>query len=117
MAQNDGVYVFPDAMTKASGIDPGLLALLNQNGGFGNSGNWIWILFLWLIWGGNGNWGNGMGLSGVTMVGEVMVLVATTELVILLIRFLTLKVVTCCFRLLMVELMLLLSLHRLPILL
>ena len=35
MANNDGVYVFPDAMSKMSGIDPGLLALLNQNGGFG----------------------------------------------------------------------------------
>lgn len=58
MAQ-EGVYVFPDAATKsvANGIDPGLLALLNQNGGFGNGGNWIWVLFLWLIWGNNG-WGN-----------------------------------------------------------
>jgi len=61
MAQNEGVYVFPDAMTKASGIDPGLLALLNNNGGFGNNGYWIWILFMWMIWGGNGNWGNGFG--------------------------------------------------------
>ena len=57
MAQNEGVYVFPDAMTKASGIDPGLLALLNNNGGFGNNGYWIWILFMWMIWG-NGAWGN-----------------------------------------------------------
>ena len=57
MAQNEGVYVFPDAMTKASGIDPGLLALLNQNGGFGGNGNWIWLVFLRLIWGNNG-WGN-----------------------------------------------------------
>ena len=57
MANNEGVYVFPDAVSKASGIDPGLLALLNQNGGFGNGGNWIWILFLWMIWGNNG-WGN-----------------------------------------------------------
>ena len=64
MANNDGVYVFPDAMAKSAGIDPGLLALLNQNGGFGGNGNWIWILFLWLIWGGNGNWGNGMGGNG-----------------------------------------------------
>lgn len=51
MANNEGVYVFSDAMSKASGIDPGLLALLNQNGGFGGNGNWIWILFLWMIWG------------------------------------------------------------------
>ena len=57
MANNEGVYVFPDAVSKASGIDPGLLALLNQNGGFGGNGNWIWILFLWMIWGNNG-WGN-----------------------------------------------------------
>lgn len=61
MANNEGVYVFPDAMSKASGIDPGLLALLNNNGGFGNNGYWIWILFMWMIWGGNGNWGNGFG--------------------------------------------------------
>lgn len=64
MANNEGVYVFPDAMTKASGIDPGLLALLNNNGGFGNNGYWIWILFMWMIWGGNGNWGNGFGGNG-----------------------------------------------------
>ena len=31
MANNEGVYVFPDAMAKSVGIDPGLLALLNQN--------------------------------------------------------------------------------------
>ena len=62
MAQNEGVYVFPDAVSKASGIDPGLLALLNQNGGFGGNGNWIWILFLWMMWGGNGM--NGIGGNG-----------------------------------------------------
>ena len=64
MANNEGVYVFPDAMTKSSGIDPGLLALLNNGGGFGNNGYWIWILFMWMIWGGNGNWGNGVGGNG-----------------------------------------------------
>ena len=61
MAQNDGVYVFPDAMAKASGIDPNLLLALQNGGGFGNNGNWIWILFLWLIWGNNGWGGNGFG--------------------------------------------------------
>ena len=55
------------------------------------------------------------GLSGVIMVGEVMVLVATTALVILLIRFLTQKVVIYCYRLLMAGLMLLVSLHLLLI--
>jgi len=65
MAQESGVYVFPDAATKGAvnGIDPGLLALLNQNGGFGGNGNWIWILFLWMMWGGNG-FGNGMNGGG-----------------------------------------------------
>ena len=63
MSNNEGVYVFPDAMTKSAGIDPGLLALLNNGGGFGNSGYWIWILFMWMIWGGNGSW-NGMGNNG-----------------------------------------------------
>lgn len=61
MAQNDGVYVFPDAMAKASGIDPNLLLALQNGGGFGGNGNWIWILFLWLIWGNNGWGGNGFG--------------------------------------------------------
>lgn len=57
MAQNEGVYVFPEAMAKASGIDPNLLLALQNNGGFGGNGGWIWILFLWLIYGNNG-WGN-----------------------------------------------------------
>ena len=52
------VFMFPNGGTTSS-IDPGLLALINNNGGFGNGGNWIWLLFLWMIWGANGNgWGN-----------------------------------------------------------
>ena len=53
------VLVFPDALSRGAngGIDPNLLLALNNNGGFGNNGNWIWILFLWMIWGNNG-WGN-----------------------------------------------------------
>lgn len=57
MGEN-GVFVFPDAAKgAASGIDPNLLLALQNNGGFGNGGNWIWILFLWMIYGQNG-WGN-----------------------------------------------------------
>ena len=52
------VFMFPNGGT--SSIDPGLLALINNNGGFGNNGNWIWILFLWMLWGNNG-WGNNNG--------------------------------------------------------
>lgn len=45
-----------------NGIDPNLLLAMNNNGGFGGN-NWIWILFLWLIWG--GAWGNnGFGNNG-----------------------------------------------------
>ena len=62
MAQsNDGVYVFPDAMSRAAGIDPGLLALMNNNGGFGGNNAW-WLIFLWMMWASGGNgWGNGYG--------------------------------------------------------
>lgn len=66
MGEN-GVLVFPDAAAgrAASSIDPNLLLALQNNGGFGNNGNWIWILFLWMMWGGYGNgfggFGNGNG--------------------------------------------------------
>lgn len=62
MGEN-GVYVFPDAATgrAASSIDPNLLLALQNNGGFGNNGNWIWILFLWMMWGGYGNGFGGFG--------------------------------------------------------
>lgn len=60
----NGVYVFPDAATgrTASSLDPNLLLALNQNGGFGG-GNWIWIIFLWMMWqnGGFGNFRNAGG--------------------------------------------------------
>lgn len=58
------VFMFPDA-AKSAGIDPGLLALLNNNGGFGNN-NWIWVLFLWMIWGNNGWGNNGFGSNNGT---------------------------------------------------
>lgn len=48
------VFMFPEG--SKSSIDPALLMALNNGGGFGN-GNWIWVLFLWMIWGANG-WGN-----------------------------------------------------------
>ena len=50
------VFMFPEGANNSS-IDPNLLLALNNNGGFGGNGNWIWILFMWLIWG-NGAWGN-----------------------------------------------------------
>ena len=57
---DEKVYMFPNGGNNT--IDPGLLALINNNGGFGGNGSWIWILFLWLIWGANGM--NGMNGNG-----------------------------------------------------
>ena len=48
------VFMFPNGGN--SSIDPNLMLALNNGGGFGG-GNWIWILFLWFIYGRNG-WGN-----------------------------------------------------------
>jgi hypothetical protein len=50
--------MFPDAAK--SGIDPALLMTMMNNGGFGNA-NWIWVLFLWMMWGGYGNGFGGFG--------------------------------------------------------
>ena len=49
-------------MLSNRGIDPGVLALMNNNDGFGgNGGWWIWIIFLAMMWGG---WGGRGGFGG-----------------------------------------------------
>ena len=53
------VFMFPEGAK--NNIDPVLLMALNNNGGFGNNGNWIWLLFMWMIWGANGNGFGGFG--------------------------------------------------------
>lgn len=64
MGEN-GVFVFPDAATgrAASSLDPNLLLALQNGGGFGNNGAWIWILFMWMMWqnGGFQNYRNNGG--------------------------------------------------------
>ena len=45
--ESSKIMMFPEMGN--SGIDPNLLLALNNNGGFGGN-NWMWILFLWLIW-------------------------------------------------------------------
>ena len=47
-------------MLQNKGIDPGVLALMNNNG-FGGNGSWIWIFFLAMLWGG---WGGRGGFGG-----------------------------------------------------
>lgn len=55
------------------GIDPSILALMN-NSGLGNGGGFIWVLFLLLLWGrgGNGNWNNGNGTDGTAFLSSQM---------------------------------------------
>lgn len=55
--ESSKIMMFPE-MGNTNSIDPALLLALNNNGGFGGN-NWMWILFLWLIWG--GAYGNGFG--------------------------------------------------------
>ena len=61
--ESSKIMMFPEVGNNA-GIDPNLLLAMNNNGGFGGN-NWIWILFLWLLWGGygygNGGFGGGNG--------------------------------------------------------
>ena len=60
--ESSKIMMFPEMGNNS--IDPNLLMALKNNGGFGGN-NWIWILFLWLIWGwgGNGMWGGNNGLA------------------------------------------------------
>ena len=55
------IYTIPDGN---GSLDPNLMLALSQNGGFGNNGNWMWMMFMWIlfpwIFGGNG-FGNGFG--------------------------------------------------------
>lgn len=62
------VFMFPEGSRNS--IDPALLMALNNNGGFGG-GNWIWILFLWMLWGSNG-FGNGFGNNGTGFLANQM---------------------------------------------
>lgn len=60
------VFNVPDGNNS---IDPALIMALSQNGGFGNGGNWMWMMFMWILfpWIFNGNgFGNGFGNSNGT---------------------------------------------------
>ena len=63
----DIMALLPNLMG-GKGVDPGLLALLNQGrnnqDAWGGGMWWIWIILLWFCWGGNGfgGFGNRGGL-------------------------------------------------------
>ena len=62
----DSKFFMFDNPNRGSSIDPGLLALLNNNGGFGG-GNAMWLMFLWFLYPlmmGGGAWNNGMWNNG-----------------------------------------------------
>lgn len=50
-AGTNGIISALAPMLQNKGIDPGVLALMNNNG-FGGNGAWIWIFFLAMFWGG-----------------------------------------------------------------
>lgn len=61
-SNSNGIVSALAPMLQSKGIDPGVLALMNNNGGFGgNGGWWIWIIFLAFMWGG---WGGRGGFGG-----------------------------------------------------
>ena len=57
------IYTIPDGNNS---LDPNLMFALSQNGGFGNNGNWMWMMFMWILfpWLFNGNGGFGGGFGG-----------------------------------------------------
>lgn len=57
------VYMVPDG---TNNLDPNLMFALSQNGGFGNGGNWMWMMFMWILfpWLFNGNGFGGNGANG-----------------------------------------------------
>ena len=69
MSDSTKTIVFDGAGSSNNTFDPNyLLGMMMGNGGFGGgfgNGSWIWVLFLWAIFGGNwGGFGNGFGGNG-----------------------------------------------------
>lgn len=76
--EKDGIAIFPGIGNgNASSIDPNLLLALN-NGGMGGNGNWMWLIFLWMMWqrnGANGNFNDyaaQFGAEGRQYLAEIM---------------------------------------------
>lgn len=60
---NSGMWGWLANLAQNRGVDPNVLAMMNNNGGWGNGmGNWIFFFFIILLFCGNG-W-NGLGRNG-----------------------------------------------------
>lgn len=61
---DEKTYIFPDGAGSTNGMDPAALMAMMNNGSFGN-GSWIWVIFLFFLygWGGNGMFGRGNGID------------------------------------------------------
>lgn len=59
MSDSSKIFMLPDGAGSNS-LDPNLLFSMMNNGGFGGNGGWMWIIFLFFLygWGGNGMFGN-----------------------------------------------------------
>lgn len=58
MSDSSKIFMLPDGAGSHS-LDPNLLFSMMNNGGFGGNGGWMWIIFLFFLygWGGNGMFG------------------------------------------------------------
>ena len=63
--ESSKVFMVPDGISGGHQLDPNLLLSMMNNGGFGGNGNWIWIIFLFFLygWNRNGFFGNN-GIAG-----------------------------------------------------
>lgn len=71
------VYMFPEGGNNT--LDPNLMMALNNNGGFGGNGNWMWIIFLFFLyplmrngWGGFGGGTDGSALGTGYLSNQIM---------------------------------------------
>src|SRR5574344_510085 len=71
MSESTKTYVFPENGTNNGGVDPNMLLAMmgNNGGGFGN-GSWIWVIFLFFLYGWRG--GNGLFGSGAEGVNNTL---------------------------------------------
>lgn len=53
--ESSKVFMVPDGISGNQSLDPNLLLSMMNNGGFGGNGNWIWIIFLFFLYGWNRN--------------------------------------------------------------